>query len=650
MRTSLLLLTLTATLGVASAQTPAAPKGSPAKTGVAALPTPDGALLRWALPGDLLPARGFRLRISGPGGTRDQTVASPQPYSTALGLSRADYDALVSVYAETPANDSERTQRAFFNLNVVARPVYARVLGIMTTLKGLPAGQYTVTVTALGGSETKVGEATFKTGATPAVPAPGTPRATPGPAAVQLTWPVPPPGPGNLVVAYRVYRASGAGASTLLQPTPFFLSSQPGGDVFKDSDLKANSTYRYQVSAVDLFGRESARTAPVTVTTEAVTVLPAPEDLQATVRERAVTLRWTPPKDSRITQQIVMRGTDPTLPLSPLGTLSPGAATYTDSTGRPGETYVYAVVSRDARGQVGARSNVVGARPVNTRPPAPPSGVTIKAATAALTLSWAANREDDLRGYQIYRSESEGAGAPSVLVNSSPVEGTTFTDPLVAGLHNRYIYRVTALNTSQAESARSAAVSSRLIDKTPPPAPTLLPFTVSAQGVKLSWTQAELPDLAGFRVLRAAGGAAATELGRLNAATRTYLDTTAEPGVTYSYSVQSVDDAGNVSVPSEPVAIRRAGTGLPTAPQGVAVTALDAGAGNRVAWTATPGLSVVVYRLDAAGSEPLQVSGLITGGSFTDVAGTPGSLYQLRAVDDRGQVSSLSAPAPVGAR
>ncbi|TSA78948.1 hypothetical protein FNU79_18555 [Deinococcus detaillensis] len=644
MRISLLLLTLTATLGVASAQTSTAPKGSPAKGGVAALPTPDGAMLRWALPGDSLPARGFRLRISGPGGTRDQTVASPQPYSAALGLSKADYDALISVYDQPPKNDSERTQRTFFNLNVVARPVYARALGIMTTLEGLSPGQYTVTVTAVGSNETKVGEATFKTGATPAVPAPGTPKAKPGPAAVQLTWTVPPPGPSNLVAAYKVYRSSGADAYVLLQPTPFFLTTAPGGDVFKDTDLKAKTTYRYQVASVDLFGRESARTAPVTVTTEAVTVLPAPEDLQATVKERAVTLRWTAPKDSRITQQIVVRGTDPTQPLSALATLPPGANTYTDTTGRAGEPYVYAVVTRDAGGQMGARSSLVGARPVNTRPPAPPSGVKITAGVAAITLSWEANREKDIEGYQIYRSESGGAGAPSLLVNASPVVGTTFTDPLVAGLQNRYSYRVTALNTSQAESARSAAVASKLIDKTPPPTPTLLPSTVSAQGVKLSWTQADIPDLAGFRVSRAAGGSVPVELARLSAATRTYLDATAESGVTYAYSVQSVDDAGNVSASSEPLVIRRASTGLPAAPQGIAVKALEAGAGNRVTWTATPGLPVAVYRLDAAGSEPLQVSGLITTGSFTDAQGTPDSEYRLRAVNERGQMSALTPP------
>ena len=154
MRT-LLFLALTTSLGVAAAQT---------KAGVAVLPTPDGALLRWSLPGDVIPARGFTLRLSGPEGTKTVAVASPQPYSAALGLSKAEYDAVIAIYRQPVSSDRERTQRAFFNLNVVARPAYARALGILTTLKGLAPGKYTVTVTALGASETKVGAATFTTG------------------------------------------------------------------------------------------------------------------------------------------------------------------------------------------------------------------------------------------------------------------------------------------------------------------------------------------------------------------------------------------------------------------------------------------------------------------------------------------------------
>ncbi|MGY2895661.1 fibronectin type III domain-containing protein [Deinococcus sp. UYEF24] len=642
MRT-LLFLTLTASLGMAAAQT--------SKGGVAALPTPDGAYLRWYLPGDVLPAGGFTLRLNGPGGVRTVAVSSPQPYAAALGLPRAEYDSVVNTYKSPAKSDSERTQRAFFGLAVVARPAYARALGIMTTLRDLKPGQYTVTVTALGspvkGSETTVGQATFTTAPLTPVPTPGLPKAKAAPAAVGLSWPVPAAAASKLVVAYNVYRATGTGPFALLKPAPFFLSSQPGGDVFKDTDLTAKTTYRYQVASVDLFGRESERTAPVSVTTEAVTVLPPPENLEASVKERVVTLRWIPGKDSRIVRQLVVRGTDPSQPLSILATLKPGDATYTDATGRAGEPYVYAVIAQDGNGQTGSRSSLVSARPVNTRPPAAPSGVKIKAGEAALTLSWDANREEDVRGYQVYRSETEQPGAPALLVNTAPVTGTTFTDPLSAGLQNRYFYRVTALNTSETESPRSVAVSSTLIDKTPPPAPALLPFTVSDQGVKLSWTQAELPDLAGFRVLRSVAGSAPVELGRLNAVTRTYLDATAEAGVTFTYSVQSVDVAGNVSAASEPVAIRRTRVGVPDAPQRVEVVSLGAGLGNRVGWTAVSGISVVVYRLDAAGSEPLQVSGMTATGPFTDAQGTPDSQYQLRAVDERGQISALTPPQPV---
>ena len=295
---------------------------------------------------------------------------------------------------------------------------------------------------------------------------------------------------------------------------------------------------------------------------------------------------------------------------------------------------------------MGARSPLVSARPVNTTPPAAPSGVSIKPGEASLTLSWKANREADLQGYQVYRSESAAAGAPALLINTQPLTATTFTDPLPAGLLNRYFYRVSALNTSEAESARSAAASATLTDKTPPPVPKLLPAAVDAQGVKLSWAQGEIPDLAGFRVLRASAGSAPTELKRLPAATRSYLDQTAQAGVTYSYTVQSVDAAGNLSDPSEPLSMKLR-SAAPSTPQRVTVSRLESNAGNSVNWAATSGASVVVYRLDKAGSPPLQLSGLLTTSSFTDTQGTPDSQYQLRAVDERGQMSALTPPQPV---
>lgn len=632
----LFFLALAACLSVAAGQS----QSAQAKTGVAALPTPYGALLRWYLPGDVIPARGFTLNISGPGGNRAISIASPQPFSAALGLSKAEYDGLINTYDQAPKNDNERTQRAFFSLNVIARPAYARALGIMTTLKDLKPGQYSVTVTTQAG--VKVGQATFTTAPTPPVSAPSSPVASAGAAAVQLGWAAPAPSANNLVVAYRVYRAVGNGPFALLQPAPFFRSNQPGGNVFRDTDLTAKTTYRYQVAAIDLFGRESVRTSPVSVTTQAVNVLPAPENLQASVKERAVTLRWTPVKDERISAQLVMRGTDPSQPLELVASLKPGVATYTDTTGRAGVSYVYSVVARDAAGQGGARSSLVSARPVNTRPPAAPTGLTIKATTTAMTLSWQAGREDDLRGYQIYRSETPEAGARAVLVNPAPVEGTTFTDELSAGQMNRYYYRVTALNTSLAESARSVAVSAVLVDKTPPPAPALLPVRVEAVGVTLGWTQAEIPDLAGFRVLRASAGAAPKELEQLPKTARNYLDASAETGVTYSYTVQSFDSAGNISIPSEPVVIRRTPTGTPALPKNIEIKNLGAGKGNRLNWTAVPGLSVVVYRVETAGNPPLQVSGLVTGGTYTDKDGIPTSQYQLRSVDERGQISALT--------
>lgn len=91
----------------------------------------------------------------------------------------------------------------------------------------------------------------------------------------------------------------------------------------------------------------------------------------------------------------------------------------------------------------------------DTTPPAAPSGLSATSGASSVELQWSAPPDDDVAGYNIYRSTGStpdpSTGTP---VNDSPVTGTTFTD---SGLTNgtMYTYRITAVDDSDNESPGS---------------------------------------------------------------------------------------------------------------------------------------------------------------------------------------------------
>lgn len=630
---SLMLLTTLSLAQTAAAQT----STSTAKTGLAVLPTPDGALLRWFLPGDVLPGNGFVVQVTGVSSEQNVPIASPQPFSASLGVSRDEYDAVKAIY-QAPLTDDNRIQRAIFNLNVVARPGYARTLGIQTTLTDLKPGAYTATVYAVNGAgRTRVGSAAFTTGSTPAVPAPSALKGTGRPTDAQLTW-TPPNTPGALVVAYNVYRAGATGAFTRLDPAPFFRTDAPGGDVFRDAELKSGQTGRYQVTAVDLFGRESAPSPAITVTAQTGPV--SPEISRSEAGNRTVTLDWAPPQDPRVNKVLVLRGTAPES-LAELARVQPTARSYVDTTVQGGVPYLYALASVDAQGVVSGRSTLTPVTGQNLTPPAVPTGLKVTPSEKTLVLSWTANPEKDLRGYLVYRSEGEQANSRELLLTGLPIQAPTYTDVLTAGVQTRYHYRVVAVNATQIDSARSEGATAALLDKTPPPVPVLAAVAAGAGGLTLNWTQAEVPDLAGFEVTRQAGETPVVVLKTLAETARTYTDPTAAAGVVYTYSLRSLDRAGNRSQPAAPVSSALPSTTGDVLPTQLRAALLPDKGGVRLTWTAgVVPARYVVYRL--SGAAPVQVSDLLSALTFTDSQGQADSRYELRAVSGPG----LSAPTP----
>jgi fibronectin type 3 domain-containing protein len=85
------------------------------------------------------------------------------------------------------------------------------------------------------------------------------------------------------------------------------------------------------------------------------------------------------------------------------------------------------------------------------------------------TLTWSANTETDLAGYNVYRGID---ASPMVKINAALVAkpAVKYVD-ITAEVDGNYIYNITAVDTAGNESLHSANVN-KVVNVVPPQAPT----------------------------------------------------------------------------------------------------------------------------------------------------------------------------------
>ena len=207
------------------------------------------------------------------------------------------------------------------------------------------------------------------------------------------------------------------------------------------------------------------------------------------------------------------------------------------------------------------------------------------------------------------------AGPAFSRLTAGPVSEASYTDETIEGFgSNRYLYRLGTVSL--------AGVPGPLGDPSPPVAvpdvvPPRQPRIVRALGgdqvVTLTIAPNREHDVAGYRVYRATGPAAAADIRRMTMVGTVAHDPTAasfpftdagattmppEPRADLRYRVTAVDQAGNESRPSRMVAARCFSTAAPAVPVLSVQRGAD-GANADVTWPAPePGVTVLVQRQD----------------------------------------------------
>ena len=166
--------------------------------------------------------------------------------------------------------------------------------------------------------------------------------------------------------------------------------------------------------------------------------------------------------------------------------------------------------------------------------PATPTNLLAVSASTGVGLSWQASTSGDVSAYDVYRNASYLATVPAGVLNytdQAPLTGASYT------------VRAHDLAGNQSADSAPASVGSGT-DTTPPSTPTNVTATAtSSTSIKLNWSASyDNVGVTGYRLYR--GGAPLTSVA---GSVLSYVDNAVRASTTYSYTLQAVDAAGNVS-------------------------------------------------------------------------------------------------------
>jgi fibronectin type 3 domain-containing protein len=452
---------------------------------------------------------------------------------------------------------------------------------------------------------------------------------------IQVSWAA---STDNVAVAgYHVYRDSVTSpAGTTDQLT------------FIDGPFSPSELHNYRITAFDASGNETpvasspvvvARTFPAAPT--ALAAVDAPADAGGVVN-----LSWTPWPSAFVTEQRIYRALIAGGPYSLIATITNNTTASFQNTGLTnGTAYFYVVRSFDGVNE-SANSNESSAIPQNNSAPVAPTSLFAVDTTGdeggSITLHWTPSTSGGVTQQRIYRATAPGAFGPSPIATLTGNTAINYVDNgpgLVNG--DTYYYVVRAFN-GIAESISSNQASAVPVDNVAPLPPTALTAgdtpNDNGHSITLGWTVSASGGAVSQRIYRAtaSGGPYGQVAIIQDNVTRTYVDGTANNGITYYYVVRA-SDGTNESANSNQASAVATDDLVPQAPTGLAAADTPGDNGGRITLTWTPSVAsdVVEQRIVRATSPAGPFNLLVTlpgnvTATYLDATTTDGVTYYYR--------------------
>jgi fibronectin type 3 domain-containing protein len=454
----------------------------------------------------------------------------------------------------------------------------------------------------------------------------------------------------DLVIGFNVYRhLSGAADFEKLTLRPLLRS----GDTlrFFDHGVENDRTYEYCITAADVIGAESQRSAPVTATPHDTLGPPPPSNVQTLALQGRVRISWQVPLDTTgLAGYNVYRSWSLHGEFNKLNpALIPvGQSAWLDSNVFSESLYVYHVCTRAKSGKEGPASAPAFASPNDTVPPGPPLALAATSDKHIVHLTWKSQPAPDLDGYYVYRAEGNGSyfrlGSTRLGRDTTEYADSGFGHTgLYPGKH--YRYAVSQVDFARNESKRDSAVLLIEDDVAPLPPATAYAKSTDDGRALLTWQTSMSSDVVGYRILRDVDSLFAHPgtLASLPRTAREYRDSSVAKGRRCWYEVAAVDSVGN-SGASPAMAVTPADIVPPAAPAGFKVVLAKAGV--ELTWQAVNESDLAgynVYRSDMPSGVPEKLNHEpLRETNYADPAGGATHYYWVRALDTSGNESPRS--------
>jgi hypothetical protein len=242
--------------------------------------------------------------------------------------------------------------------------------------------------------------------------------------------------------------------------------------------------------------------------------------------------------------------------------------TYVDTLELAGEParLRYAIRYVNASNQRAAFSNFLLIEPAG-RIAKPPTVISKDIREGSIVINWQppptnidGSTPVNLLGYNVYRVAESQKEAEQSLVNPTLVSGEQYIDRNITfGENYRYTVRSVSLGTggTQVESLDSNPVSVSPRDVFRPSAPASITINGAPGRLSIFFPANPEPDVAGYNIYRSTDPALPkerwTKLTPVAITRTTFHDENVESGKRYYYYLTAIDQAGNVSSPSEVV-------------------------------------------------------------------------------------------------
>ena len=266
----------------------------------------------------------------------------------------------------------------------------------------------------------------------------------------------------------------------------------------------------------------------------------SPASTSATNQSGGILVNWADNTEGNLAGYRVQRATSNSGPFVDVRSDLLQSSQFTDTAVAGGQQYFYRVFSVDYHGTSSSFASTSITRTADSTAPSQPAGLSITAGSGGILLNWTDNSENDLSGYNVYRSTSSNGSFSilnSGLLSSSAFEDTTAPQGVVS------FYRVSAVDFTGNESGFATTSATRPVSNIPA-APTGVAVTFSS-GARIVWNDASSTETS-FQIERQTVGQVNwSRLINSRANSELYTDRSAAAGASYTYRIRASSAAGN---------------------------------------------------------------------------------------------------------